>query len=92
MPVSISSVVVATSDQVSAGLKEEAVVLGLKRGTYYGLDEVGARIWDLVHEPMKVSDVRDTIVAEYEVDEETCLRELLDFLTKLEAEKLIEVS
>ena len=42
------SVVVVTKDQVSADLSGEAAILNLKSGIYYGLDNVGARIWTLV--------------------------------------------
>jgi hypothetical protein len=45
------SIVVATKDQVSSDLGGEVAILDLKAGVYYGLDTVGARIWNLIQEP-----------------------------------------
>lgn len=92
MSITIDSVVSATKEQISADLQDEAVVLDLTKNMYYGLDEVGARIWALIDEPMKVSEIRDAIVAEYDVDEETCQRDLIGFLDSLEVEGLVDVS
>ncbi len=92
MSITIDSVVSATKEQISADLQEEAVVLDLTKNVYYGLDEVGARIWALIGVPMKVSEIRDAIVAEDDVDQETCQRDLIGFLDSLEVEGLLDVS
>ncbi len=89
--VSMNSSVVATSEQASSDLKGEAVILNLKSGAYYGLNAVGSSIWNLLQEPRTVSEIRDTLLAEYEVDPKQCDRELLALLQQLEAEGLIEV-
>jgi coenzyme PQQ synthesis protein D (PqqD) len=86
-----NSVVVATKDQVSSDLAGEAVVLSLRTAMYYGLDQVGLRIWELVREPMRVAAIRDTIAQEYEVELERCERDVLDLLHQLASEGLIEV-
>jgi hypothetical protein len=92
VPITVESVVTATKEQISADLQGEAVVLDLTKDVYYGLDEVGARIWALIREPRKVSEIRDAIVAEYDVDQETCQRDLIGFLHSLEGEGLVVVS
>ena len=86
------SVVVATKDQVSADLADEAVILHLESGVYFGLDTVGAQIWALIQEPRSVSDVEEAILKEFEVAPDRCERELCAFLQELAAHKLIEVS
>ena len=53
--ITTDSIVVASPDQVSSDLAGEIVMLNLASGTYYGLDEVGARIWNLVQQPTPVS-------------------------------------
>lgn len=91
MSVTVDSVVVATDQQISADLDGEAVVLGLDKHIYYGLGPVGSRVWELVRESRSVMEIRDTIIAEYDVDGATCQRDLLRFLEQLEAEGLLEV-
>jgi len=89
--ISDRSVVVAAKDQVSCDLAGEAAILNIKNGVYYGLDSVGARIWNLVQEPRAVIDIQDAITNEYDVERERCARDLVDLLEKLLAEGLIEV-
>jgi hypothetical protein len=85
------SIVVAVREQVSCDLAEEAAVLHLKRGVYYGLNPVGARIWRLIQEPRTVAEVRDVILQEYEVEPDRCERDLIELLETMETEGLIEV-
>ena len=88
---SIDSIVSAVGGQLSADLEGEIVILHLESGTYYGLSQVGARIWNLVQEPTSVGDVRDALLEEYDVAEDQCERDLLALLSGLEAQKLIEI-
>ena len=52
--------VVVAKDQVSCDLAGEAAILNLKNGVYYGLNTVGARVWNLVQEPKTFAELRDT--------------------------------
>ena len=70
---------------------DEVVVLDLNSGTYYGLDELGARIWTLIEQPASLPAIRETIMSEYEVDAETCERDILAFLNQMQAAGLVEV-
>ncbi len=89
--VSQRSIVVAAKDQVSSDLGGETAILDLKAGMYYGLDDVGARVWDLIQEPRDVGDIRDILLEEYDVAPERCERDLLALLQRLADEGLIEV-
>jgi hypothetical protein len=86
------SIVVAAPDQVSSDLAGEAVILNLATGMYYGLDEVGARIWSLLQQPCAVAALRDTIVGEYDVEPGRCEQDLLELLADLEAARLVAVA
>ncbi|WP_207956909.1 PqqD family peptide modification chaperone [Rubrobacter tropicus] len=88
----MDSAVVAAEDQVFSDIGGEVAILDLKGGTYYGLDAVGVRIWNLVQRPRKIVEVRDELLAEYEVDAKRCERDLLDFISALESEGLVEVT
>src|SRR6202034_4095732 len=89
--ISDRSVVVAAKDQVSCDLAGEAAILNIKSGVYYGLDPVGARIWNLMQEPREVTEIQNAITDEYDVEPERCARDLVGLLEKLLAEGLIEV-
>ena len=90
--VTLDTTVVACKDQVSADLASEMVILNLKNGEYYGLNDVGARIWALLQEPRTLAAVRDQVVSEYEdADPDVCGQELLDLAEELAKVGLIEV-
>lgn len=89
--ISMRSIVVASRDQVSSELAGEVILLSLQAATYYGMDQVGARIWELVQKPARLADVRDAILAEYEVEPGRCERDLLAYLRQLVAAGLVEV-
>ncbi len=89
--ISDRSVVVAAKDQVSCDLAGEAAILNIKSGVYYGLDPVGARIWNLMQEPRAVAEIQNAITSEYDVEPDRCARDLASLLERLLAEGLIEV-
>ncbi|MGB8523085.1 MAG: PqqD family peptide modification chaperone [Candidatus Acidiferrales bacterium] len=88
---SVHSIVVAASEQVSCPLGEESAILSLKNSVYYGINPVGTRVWSLLKQPRRVEELRDTLLKEYEVDAELCERDLLNLLEKMRSEGLIEV-
>jgi hypothetical protein len=89
--IDLQSVVVVTKQQLASSIGGETVILGLETGRYYGVDSVGARVWQIIQEPSRVADIRDAIVAEYDVDPGVCETDLLALLGQMAAGKLIEV-
>jgi hypothetical protein len=89
--ISDRSTIVVTKDQVSCDLSGEAAILNLKTSVYFGLNTVGASIWKLIQEPRKVSEIRDAIVEEYDVEPGLCEADLLALLQELLDKELIEV-
>lgn len=86
------SIIQVAKDQVSCDLAGEVVILDLKTGVYYGLDSVGARIWNLIQEPKPVRDIRDMLLNEYDVTSDRCERDLYGLLQELAAVGLLEVT
>ena len=84
------SMIVAAKDQVSCDLADEVVVLSLKAGVYYGLNSVGARIWNLLQQPRRVGEVCAVLLKEYDIDPDSCERDLVALLRDLAAHQLIE--
>lgn len=89
--ISESSIVVTASDQVSSDLGGEAVILNMESGVYHGLNEVGARVWNLIEQPKTVKEIKDILVEEYEVEPQICQNDLFALLKDLQAAGLIEV-
>lgn len=90
-PLSVCSIVGATRDHVSCSLGDEAAILNLKNSVYYGLNPIGARVWNLVQHERTVAEIRDVLLDEYDVEAKRCEQDLLDLLEKLREQGLIEV-
>ena len=90
-PVSMNAVVRAASEQVSSEVGGEIVILDLAGGVYHGLDGVGARVWQLIQQPRRVSDIHDILVREYAVEADACARGLLKLLEELQSNRLLEI-
>jgi hypothetical protein len=85
------TVVSASKDLVSSKISGEGVILNLRSGIYYGLDEVGNRIWELIQTPRSVKEVQATLLDEYDVMPEQCEQDILSLLQVLADEDLIHV-
>jgi hypothetical protein len=67
-----------SEDAVFRELEGESVLLNLETGTYYGLDEVGTRVWQIFEETRSLRATRDRLLGEYETDAATLERDLLE--------------
>lgn len=79
-------------NQVSSDLDGESVVLDLDQGIYYGMNELGSRVWQIIQNPVSVQEIIVTVQDEYEVDRERCKQDILSFLNQLDEQNLITIS
>lgn len=77
------------NDIVFRDLAGEAVILNLTTGTYFGLDEVGTRIWHLLREHGSTDPVITALLAEYAVDEGQLRDDVDDLIGQLHAKGLV---
>jgi hypothetical protein len=80
-----------SKDQVSCSLNDEVAILNLERALYFGLDEVGAFVWQALSEPQQVSELCKAVFDRFEVDEVQCNADMLELLTELDEAGLIEL-
>lgn len=85
------SVVAAVPHQISSNLAGETVILNLDSSVYYGLDAVGTRIWSLLQARHTVGEIRDALVAEYQVEPERAQADLIALLERLREAGLVEI-
>jgi hypothetical protein len=78
-----------TDDVFAAPLDGSTLLLNVTTGLYHGLNPVAARIWDLLAEPIDEDGLVATLVAEFDVAEEDCRREVAAFLSGLHERGLV---
>ena len=72
-------------------LGDEIVMLHLASGQYYGLDDVGSRLWVLLREHRSVGPVVAAMAAEYDVDESILRADVSRIVDELADAGLIQV-
>jgi len=78
---------------VFQSLQDEMVLLNLHTGVYFGLNAVGARMWQLIqaHQNTPLNEVLDALVDEYDVPSDRCAGDLLTLVARLEENRLLEI-
>ena len=94
MIISLSTRIQLRKSQSSSVLGTETIVLNYDLGNYYELNEMGSFIWSLLqaNEMSTVMEIRERMLAEFDVEESVCQEELMSFLENLFHEKLIETT
>jgi len=82
-------------DIVSRKIADEYILVPIRQNvgdleSIYTLNEVAARIWELIDGKRKVKEIKDKIVEEFEVTPEEAEKDLTDLLQKLEEIKGIK--
>ena len=67
MNLDLNQTITLSPDVISQEVSGETVLLDLESEHYFGLDEVGTRIWQLARETDDLKAIYDTLLAEYDV-------------------------
>lgn len=70
---------------------QETVLLHLHTQQYYTLNETGTRIWDALAQAQALNEIGQTLEAHYELTLEQARQHVLDLVTTLVEEKLVQV-
>jgi len=90
--ITLESAISVPEDVLFREVEGEAVLLNTATGKYFGLDEVGTRMWTLLAEHGQVQPAYRALLEEYDVAPEQLQQDLLDLVGKLVAHGLIQVT
>ena len=79
-----------SEEVLSQEVNGETVLLDLEGESYFGLNEVGTRIWQLLKADQSVGDMLDTLTSEYDVSREQLEDDVHGLLGKLMDAELLE--
>jgi Coenzyme PQQ synthesis protein D (PqqD) len=79
-------------DVLISGLQEESVLLNLDSERYYGLDDVGTRMFSVLTTSDSIQTAFETLRGEYDVDGEVLRQDLIDLVDKLVEQGLVVLS
>jgi hypothetical protein len=88
-PLTMASRVRSSKDVLFQKLDRESVLLNLKSGVYFGLDEIGTDIWMMLGESDSLQQITDDIARQYEVSQEQGGKDLLKLIENLLQHELV---
>jgi hypothetical protein len=85
----LNQTITLSPDVISQEVSGETVLLDLESEHYFGLDEVGTRIWQLAKETDDLNAIYQTLLAEYDVAENRLQQDLDNLLAEISSLGLI---
>ena len=87
-----STTVVVTESTLSTTIGDETVILHEPDGVYYGLNDVGSFVWNLLEDPHTIEAICEAVTAEYEVERERCKEDIEEMVSELADKGLVRLS
>lgn len=72
-----------SADAIESAVGDETVLLHLVRGTYYGLDPVGTRVWALLKEGRNPTEICQVLTEEFDAPPDVIEQDVTRFLEAL---------
>ncbi|PEB52128.1 PqqD family protein [Bacillus pseudomycoides] len=89
--VSLECKIVQSKGNIVSDMDGEKVMLNVQKGKYYNLGEIGGEIWDLIENPIMVTQLVTTLLSKYNIKQIDCEEQVLSFLECLFQEGLIYI-
>ena len=64
--ISSESIIHQIDDIVASDIDDEKVMMSVEKGEYFGLDPIGSRVWDMIDKPIKVTELIDLLLPNYD--------------------------
>ena len=85
-------VYVVADSVVARDLGDEIVLLDLAGGVYFGLNEVGAKVWSGLERNLPMNEICTSLIDEYSVERSVIEADVDELIKKLLEKELITVS
>ncbi len=83
------SIIEKNHEILASDIDGETVMMSIKNGKYYGMDEIGSRIWSLINGENTATNIVNKLLKEFDVSREECMLDVMDFLEELKKNELI---
>lgn len=83
--------IIRKEEVLASEMDGEIVMMSVTQGKYFSIGQSGVAIWGLLDQERTVTELVQLLRERYEVDEETCRREVTRFVELLVQKELVEV-
>ncbi len=90
-PVTDDPIVERRGGLIQTEVDGELVALHIENGSCYGFNLTATRIWALIEKPKRLSELERDLIAEFDVDPQTCREQLREILEELRSDGLLDI-
>lgn len=87
--IDLETIVQRRPDLVSADMDGDVVMLDVELGKYFGLNPVGATIWEAMKSPVKISAICAQVLESFDVSPDMCREDTLAILSDMHARGMV---
>lgn len=92
MTTASNSKLISRTEIPGSKIDDELVFFNHETGMYYGTGQVGAEIWEFLDEPRSMADICDRLLEKFEVDRDTCEKQVHLFIEEMVASGILDRS
>ena len=86
-----NTLLVRNPDLIGADMDGEMVMMSINKGAYYGINNIGSRIWNLLENEMTALEIINNICDTYEVEIKQAHKDTMAFLNNLLEHDLVMI-
>lgn len=90
--IGLDTIVQQIPGRSAATIDEITAIMDAEEEVYFLIDAIGSVIWARMAQPVRIGDLCQDLIAEYEVEQADCERDVIAFTRSLAARKLAKVS
>ena len=91
MPLSLQSTVSRSPDIASEEIDGDRIMMDLNDGSFFGLNPVGAAIWDLLEKPTPIHAIIAHIQDIFDIPAQQCQSDILNFIAAMADKKTVSI-
>lgn len=79
-----------TENNIDSKIQDELVMVNVSLGKYFSLNEVASIIWELLKKSVSIEEIVADLLTQFDIDRETCEKEVSSFVNELISLKLVK--
>lgn len=85
------SILQRSEEVLHSDFDNEVIMMDVNTGEYHNINSVGNAIWNMLEEPISIKAICQQLIAEYNVTNEVCEAETLNFMQLMLNKKLVVI-
>ena len=82
---------IRNQETISGHIDDDLVMMDIAKGSYFSLNSVATRIWQLLETPLTFEALCGLLVAEYDIGPDQCRADVDEYLSRMQGLGLVKI-